>query len=78
LKRVADESGGGREVVPAAMVWSIEGGAGGELPGRLDEAAAKALRRRVRVILLLSISRARATTPRPAVSIRRRRRGAIG
>ena len=45
LKRVADEFGGGREVVPAPMVCSIAGGAGGEVWGRLDEAAAKALRR---------------------------------
>ena len=28
------------------MVWSIAGGAGGEVWGRLDEAAARELRRR--------------------------------
>src|SRR5271157_5972664 len=33
-------------VVPAPMVWSIAGGAGGEVWGRLDEAAARELRRR--------------------------------
>ena len=33
-------------VVPAPMVWLIAGGAGGEVWGRLDEAAARELRRR--------------------------------
>src|SRR5579859_7991537 len=51
LKRVADESGGGREVVPAPMVWPIAGGAGGEVWGRREQAAARERRRRVSTAL---------------------------
>jgi hypothetical protein len=68
-RRIRRRSG----VVPAPMVWSIAGGAGGEVWGRLDEAAARELRKRAALATLSAFSRAR-----EAAVIRWRRRVVAG